>query len=91
MPRLVRIAFAAFAAFAAFVVLAPLTPPLAAQSRDATEQKKECTVYVTKSGKRYHRTGCSSLRRSRIALIRREAVRRGYTPCKGCGGSSCEQ
>jgi micrococcal nuclease len=41
-------------------------------------------VYVTSSGKKYHRETCSSLRRSKIALSLEEAVRSGYTPCSVC-------
>jgi len=56
-----------------------------------SDQKKECVVYVTKTGSRYHRTGCSSLRSSRIPMSREEAIKGGYTPCKRCGGSNCEK
>jgi methylphosphotriester-DNA--protein-cysteine methyltransferase len=42
------------------------------------------TVYLTKTGARYHRAGCSSLRRSSIPVTLREAVQRGYTPCANC-------
>jgi len=38
-------------------------------------------VYVTKSGKRFHRAGCGSLSRSCIPISRAEAVSRGYTSC----------
>lgn len=42
------------------------------------------TVYITKTGSKYHRDGCSSLRRSRIAISLNDAVSRGYEPCKNC-------
>ncbi|MFP3091343.1 thermonuclease family protein [Treponema sp. TIM-1] len=41
-------------------------------------------VYVTNTGERYHREGCSSLRRSRIPISLGEAVRSGYGPCSIC-------
>lgn len=41
-------------------------------------------VYITKSGKKYHRGSCSSLRRSKIPIRLSEAKARGYTPCKRC-------
>jgi micrococcal nuclease len=44
----------------------------------------DVTVYITNSGTRYHLEGCSSLRRSRIALSLNDAVNRGYTPCGIC-------
>jgi Fibronectin type III domain. len=42
------------------------------------------TVYITKTGEKYHRDGCGSLSRSKIAISRAEAIARGYTPCKVC-------
>jgi micrococcal nuclease len=44
----------------------------------------DLTVYVTNTGERYHRDGCSSLRRSRIPISLGEAVRSGYEPCSIC-------
>jgi micrococcal nuclease len=41
-------------------------------------------VYVTNSGNKYHVEGCSSLRRSRIAVTLADAVRSGYEPCSVC-------
>ncbi len=42
------------------------------------------TVYITKSGKKFHRDGCRSLSRSKIQISRQEAIRRGYSPCNTC-------
>jgi micrococcal nuclease len=42
------------------------------------------TVYVTNSGTKYHRDGCSSLSRSKIAVTLEDAVRSGYGPCGIC-------
>jgi uncharacterized repeat protein (TIGR02543 family) len=42
------------------------------------------TVYITKTGSKYHRDGCSSLRKSKIAISLQDAVARGYEPCKNC-------
>lgn len=41
------------------------------------------TVYVTKTGSKYHRAGCSSLRRSSIAMTL-DAAAAKYQPCKIC-------
>ena len=41
-------------------------------------------VYITKSGKKYHRAGCSSLSKSCIPISRKDAEARGYTPCSRC-------
>lgn len=42
------------------------------------------TVYITKTGAKYHRSGCTWLRWSRIPISRSEAIRRGYGACKVC-------
>lgn len=47
-----------------------------------TDDKVE--VYVTKSGEKYHRDSCSSLRKSKIAISLKEAMKKGYEPCKIC-------
>jgi micrococcal nuclease len=44
----------------------------------------ETTVYVTNSGKKYHRENCRSLRRSKIALPLEDAAKSGYGPCSIC-------
>ena len=41
------------------------------------------TVYITRTGKKYHREGCSSLRRSKIPISLVEAKQR-YGPCGRC-------
>jgi len=42
------------------------------------------TVYVTKTGRKYHRAGCRHLAKSSIPISRKDAIARGYTPCKVC-------
>jgi len=42
------------------------------------------TVYITKTGKKYHRDGCGSLSKSKIAISLSDAKRKGYTPCSLC-------
>jgi hypothetical protein len=44
----------------------------------------DVTVYVTKTGEKYHRAGCSSLRKSAIPMKLKDAVAAGYEPCKRC-------
>ena len=41
------------------------------------------TVYVTRTGKKYHRENCSSLRRSKIPISLEDASQR-YSPCGRC-------
>ena len=47
------------------------------------ETPQAATVYVTKTGKKYHRSSCSSLRRSKIPVSLEEA-KVGYGPCARC-------
>jgi micrococcal nuclease len=42
------------------------------------------TVYVTRSGLKYHRAGCRHLRRSKVPMSLEEAKAQGYTPCAVC-------
>ena len=45
---------------------------------------EDVAVYVTRTGKKYHRDGCSSLRRSKIEVSLAEARQRNYGPCSRC-------
>ena len=49
----------------------------------APEVPQEVAVYVTKTGKKYHRGSCSALRRSKIPISLAEA-KMGYGPCARC-------
>lgn len=49
----------------------------------AEAQKKSVTVYITKTGEKYHRDGCRYLSRSKIA-ISLENAKRSYSPCSVC-------
>jgi len=42
------------------------------------------TVYVTKTGSKYHRASCQHLSKSSTAIELSDAVARGYEPCKTC-------
>ena len=50
---------------------------------EATGEVSEEQVYVTRTGKKYHREGCTSLRRSKIPILLAEAKQR-YGPCGRC-------
>jgi hypothetical protein len=62
------------------VAMVPLGPPALQNQSDSKTQ----TVYVTRTGKRYHRDGCRYLSSSRIAMSLKDAEAQGYTPCKVC-------
>jgi methylphosphotriester-DNA--protein-cysteine methyltransferase len=45
---------------------------------------KTTTVYVTRTGKKYHKESCRHLKRSKKAISLKNAKAQGYTPCKVC-------
>lgn len=47
--------------------------------------QNEVTVYVTKTGAKYHTGSCSYLRKSKIAMSLSDAKAAGYTACSRCG------
>ena len=49
-------------------------------------QQNEQTVYVTRTGDKYHKAGCRYLRQSQIPMSLSQAQASGYTPCSICGG-----
>jgi hypothetical protein len=61
--------------------------PAPAESRAAAPAPApaaaEVTVYVTRTGEKYHLAGCRYLRQSRIPMRLGDA-RRGYSPCSVC-------
>jgi hypothetical protein len=64
----------------------PAVPPPAVEPpKPPVEQPKEVTVYVTTTGKKYHRAGCQYLAKSSIPMKLADAKAQGYTPCSKCG------
>ncbi len=47
-------------------------------------QAGDVIVYVTKTGKKYHRAGCSYLSKSAVPMKLSDAQARGYSPCTKC-------
>jgi competence protein ComEC len=47
-------------------------------------QTKEQTVYITKTGKKYHRAGCRYLSNSKIPISLKDAKAKGCTGCSVC-------
>jgi len=60
------------------------------QAEEVEQQEKkqhpagDYIVYITKTGSKYHRSGCRYLSRSKIPIMKSEAIARGYTPCSVC-------
>lgn len=60
-----------------------IIPPTSG-SGSAAAQNKEVIVYVTNTGKKYHRDGCRCLSKSRIPISLSDAKNSGYSPCSVC-------
>ena len=54
------------------------------KSTKSTKITKSQTVYITRTGSKYHRSGCRYLSRSKISISLNSAKLQGYTPCKIC-------
>jgi hypothetical protein len=64
--------------------LAPALTVAQAPAPKQVEDPKSQTVYVTRTGKKYHREGCRSLAQSKIPMTLKDAKAKGYEPCKVC-------
>ena len=42
------------------------------------------TVYITKTGTKYHLSSCSSISNTKISISLDNALSQGYEPCKRC-------
>ena len=42
------------------------------------------TIFVTRTGKKFHREGCRYLAKSKIPISRQDVAARGYSPCSVC-------
>ncbi len=52
--------------------------------KSETSKNLTSTVYVTKTGEKYHRSNCKSLAKSKIKINLSDAKKKGYNPCKIC-------
>ena len=82
MRRLVTLILAAL-----MLVTAAASVVAQAPAPQQQPQTKEQTVYITKTGKKYHRANCRYLSRSKIPTSLKDAKANGYTPCSVCNPS----
>lgn len=61
----------------------PSPPPAVTTPAPPQTQNKEVTVYVTKTGEKYHSAGCRYLSKSQIP-ISLSAAKASYGPCSVC-------
>ncbi len=62
---------------------APTQAPPATEAPAQTEAEEEI-VYITATGKKYHRSGCRHLKDSKIEIPLDDAIAQDYEPCKVC-------
>jgi micrococcal nuclease len=71
-----------------FAVVMLFSVPAIALAQQPTQpqqtQTKQQTVYVTKTGKKYHTATCRYLAKSKIPISLKDAKANGYTPCSVC-------
>lgn len=64
----------------------PATPgPEKPAAIEQPAEKQTVTVYITRTGAKYHSEGCQYLRKSCIPISLDKAKARGYEPCSKCG------
>ncbi len=59
-------------------------PPVAPAVQPSSQTGGDETVYITKSGAKYHRGSCNYLRKSKIPISKKDAAARGYGACSKC-------
>ena len=65
---------------------APSTVPTTTQTTVQTQvqTKEQVKVYVTKTGKKFHKANCKSLLKSKTEIELKKAMLTYYEPCKNC-------
>lgn len=58
--------------------------PVAESQPLETVAVKEQVVYITKTGKKYHKGSCHHLKKSKIEIKKAKAKELGYTACGTC-------
>jgi hypothetical protein len=81
MKKLIRLLFATIALACISTATPLLRPPQPSPS--AKTDETQVIVYVTRTGTKYHRAGCSYLRSSKIEITLK-AAKAKYTACSRC-------
>ena len=63
----------------------PMPTTAAHQATKPHDEAEPVTVFVTRTGDKYHSAGCNYLRRSSIPMKLKDAKAAGYTRCTVCG------
>jgi hypothetical protein len=79
MRRFLAVVFALF-----MLVSVAASAPARQPAQQQQPQTKEQTVYVTKTGKKYHLATCRFLSKSKIPMSLKDAKAKGFTACSIC-------
>ena len=60
--------------------------PIVVSAQATKPDDKSRTVYITRTGKKYHSANCRYLNRSKIPTKLSDAIRAGLSACSVCGG-----
>jgi hypothetical protein len=82
MKRLLTLVLSIFL-FTFIACTAPANAPTSADNPSIERDANEVTVYVTRTGNKYHRGSCQYLRQSKFPMPLSEAKRK-YAPCSVC-------
>lgn len=67
-----------------WVSFSGFAPVAESQPLVVTVATKEQVVYITKTGKKYHKGSCHHLKKSKIEIKKAKAKELGYTACGTC-------
>jgi micrococcal nuclease len=77
-------ALSVFAAPASAVNVNSIQAKPTAKSITDMVTPNEEIVYIAKTGKKYHKSNCRYVKKSKTAIKKSEAQKRGYTACSVC-------
>jgi hypothetical protein len=68
----------------AFLMLGTQAYPVSKLNENKVHLNQDYTVYITKTGEKYHSSGCRYLSRSKISISKKKALAAGFGACKVC-------
>lgn len=60
------------------------TKTIYTKKKSGSPNNSSSTVYITETGTKYHLATCRTLKNSKIAISKAEAISQGYEPCGIC-------
>ena len=67
--------------YTSYIQTSSYQPPA---SQNTEPVQTSVTVYITKTGTKYHTATCSYLKNSKISISKDSAIAQGYTACSRC-------